>query len=330
MLSAGIYKLTAGYPQDEGMDYGLVNPQWGYWWRWYRQLPPGHWLFRTLNHLAWSTEVVAAILMLVPQTRFLGSLMILASFVFIASQIRLGFLCEMVIVGAMFFFHEGSLGAHLFASAVDPAPAVAAGNYHLLASSALWTYLLLLPVAHAGLFYNFYGRRRLPGALQHLLEFYTNLTGTIIWRVFSVDVVNFYVLISRQPRGDASARSLVSHYGWRGGFRYSHVAESIAVTSLFTTLKYYPSNSALFIERLLRYARTVPRSIDEDVIFEYVSISKDRVRFTTRVVAEYVVDVDAGTVTEHLLDPDAAIRSSHPVSPVHEGMRPGSYAPIRA
>ena len=35
MLSAGIYKFAAGYPRNEGMEVGMANPMWGYWWRFY-------------------------------------------------------------------------------------------------------------------------------------------------------------------------------------------------------------------------------------------------------------------------------------------------------
>jgi hypothetical protein len=196
-------------------------------------------------------------------------------------------------------------------------------------SLCLWTYLVLLPLAHGGLFYNFYGRRRLPGALQRLLELYTNFFGIIIWRVFSVDVVNFYILIHRQHR-DGDGRRLVSRYGWRGGFRFSHVGESIAVTSLFTTLKYHPSNESLFVARLLRYARTIPCSPDEVLVFEYVCLLKDDRGFRSSVAAEFVVDPRAGTVRERIVDGSLNIRTPHAVSPVHEGSRPGTYVPLRA
>ena len=62
-------------------------------------------------------------------------------------------------------------------------------GFSRLISAALWTYLALLPFAHAGLYYNFYARRRLAAPLQWILDRYTNLFGLIIWRVFSVDVV---------------------------------------------------------------------------------------------------------------------------------------------
>ncbi len=51
-----------------------------------------------MNQLAWGTEVVAALLMLIPATRELGAVLLILSFLFILTQIRLGFLCEMVMV----------------------------------------------------------------------------------------------------------------------------------------------------------------------------------------------------------------------------------------
>lgn len=328
MLSAGIYKLSAGYARNHGMELGMVNPEWGYWWRWWRRLSPGHSLFWTLNQLAWATEIVAAALMLVPPTRLLGAALIALSFVFIATQIRLGVLCEMVILATWLFVPAGgpldALVGRWVAPAAGPGepwPLVGA-----LLGAGLVGYLALLPLAHAGLFYNFYLRRPLPGPLQRALEAYTNFFGIIIWRVFSVDVVNFFVLIHRRPR-QGGERVLVSRYGWRGGLRYGVVCESIAVTSLFTTLKYYPSNEELFRERLLRYARTVPCRADERLVFEYVAIVKRGGRFEFVPTTEYVVDPREGSVDEVTLSDVVSTREAHAVSPVHEGLRPGSYVP---
>lgn len=334
MLSAGVYKLSAGYLRNFGMEFGLANPQWGYWWRRYAEMPPGHWIVWTLNQLAWTTEVVAALCMLIPATRFIGALLIIGSFAFIATHIRLGFLCEMVMLGGVLFFHPGSwgdraavwtvqaLGGSLGSPVAEPWPWAGAALGILL-----WGYLILLPLAHAGLFYNFYARGTLPGPLQRLLDAYTNFFGIIIWRVFSVDVVNFFVRICSEalPGGP---RTVISRYGWGGGLRFGHVCESVAVTSLFTTLKYYPSNATLFRERLLRYARTVPCPAGSALVFEYVSIRKAGRRFDTVTVAEYVVDLRAGSVEERILDGTVSVRAAHAVSPVHEGLRPGTYAPL--
>jgi hypothetical protein len=335
MLSAGIYKLTAGYARNHGMEGGMVNPEWGYWWRFFARRSPHHWIFKILNQLAWGTEVVAGILMLIPPTRLIGALLILFSFIFIATQIRLGLLCEMVIACCLLFFHPGSYGDQL-AMMIAPAAsslstattAYAPGLLNQLISFFLRAYLILLPLAHAGLFYNFYGRRRLPAPLQRALELYTNFFGIIIWRVFSVDVVNFFIRIHRRLRqAGESERTLLSRYGLTNGLRYAHVGESITVTSLFTTLKYYPSDNALFRERLLRYARTVPCPPDCVLDFEYVSVCKAPDHFQYVTVAEYEVDPAAATIEERILNETVSVHAAHAASPVFAGARPGSYAP---
>jgi hypothetical protein len=338
MLSAGIYKFTAGYARNQGMEGGMVNPQWGYWWWLYQRVRPGHPFFKFMNHMAWSLEVLAGILMLLPPTRFVGSLLMLGSFAFIATQIRLGLLCEMVIVCCFLFFHAGSFGdqlAHLLVPAAAATPGPGGGMLaavNLLVAGVLWAYLVLLPLAHASLFYNFYAHRALPKFLQRALEIYTNFFGIIIWRVFSADHTNFFVRIYHRPRSPlaGATRTLVSRTGLRAGsWRYNHVAESIVVTTLFTTLKYYPSNNELFRERLLRYARTVAIPPDSLLDFEYVTIRKGDHAFDFAAVAEYNVDVEAGTVNERTLDGSFSVRSSLSVSPVHEGVRPGSYVALK-
>src|SRR5215207_5596408 len=335
MLSAGIYKFTAGYASNHGMEGGMVNPQWGYWWWLYQKLSPRHPLFPFLNHMAWSLEVIAGVLMLLPPTRFIGGLLMLGSFVFIATQIRLALLCEMVIVCCVLFFHPGSYGDQLI-NFVIPAVTVPAtvplpDVLDKLIEIFLWLYLVLLPLAHAGLFYNFYKRRSLPAVIQRALETYTNIFGIIIWRVFSADHTNFFLRVYERPRAGSDERAIVSRFGLRNGsLRYNHVAESIVLTTLFTTLKYYPSNNELFHDRLLRYARTVKRAPDSILEFDYVSIKKADDRFEFVTVATYAVDPAAGTIDENLFDPSFSVRATLSGSPVHEGVKPGSYVPLKS
>jgi uncharacterized membrane protein YphA (DoxX/SURF4 family) len=339
MLSSGIYKLTAGYASNHGMEGGMVNPQWGYWWWLYQKLPPRHPVFHFLNHMAWSLEVLAGLLMLLPATRFIGALLMLGSFVFIATQIRLALLCEMVIVCCVLFFHPGSYGDQLInlivpASLATAAPASSMpAAVNVLLAALLWAYLILLPLAHAGLFYNFYRQKRLTNLIQRALEGYTNFFGIIIWRVFSADHTNFFIRIYERPRVPAREeplRTFVSRIGLRdGSLRYNHVAESIVVTTLFTTLKYYPSNNDLFRDRLLRYARTIKHPASSVLDFDYVSIKKGNDGFEFVTVATYAVDVGAATITERVLDGNFSVRAVLSGSPVHEGMRPGSYAPLK-
>jgi hypothetical protein len=326
MFSAGFYKLSAGYPRNHGMELGLCNPMWGYWWRSYIKRTPSSPVFWTMNQLAWATEVGAALMMVVPATRELGALLIIISFIFIATQIRLGFLTEMVIVCSLIFMSPSDvMGGWLesvFGSATPP-PVTPIAPLATGLTIALWGYLILLPIADAGLYYNFYARRALPAPLQTAVERYTNFFGIILWRVFSVDLVNFFIRIAR-VRGEKKI-PLPPLGSWP---RFNHVGEMICLTSLFTTLKYYPSNNQLFQERLFRYARTLPREPGERLVFEYVSVVKQADRFDWVPVGEFELDLDAKELTERWFDRSVSPRAAHATSPVHEGTVPGSYRPV--
>lgn len=331
MISSGFYKFRSGYLQGEGMDYGMVNPMWGLWTKFFRQRPTSHLVFRILNQIAWSSQLTSAVLMLVPATRWLGGLAEIATYAFIATQIRLGWLAEQMMLTGLIFFTSGTFIGEWWA-AHWPLPATfyttssAGPTWMILSLSvALWFQLFLKPLCHAGLFYNFYGRRRLPTPLQLALDTYSNFFGVIIWRVFTVDILNFYVNIySVAPSGQ---RSLISEWTNPRNLRFWHVGEAIVVTSLFTTLKYYPSDDALFRNRLLRYARTFSTQPGYELIFEYVSIKKISGRFQDLIACRYHVDAGTDSVRAEVVDFTCFPNAAHNTSPLHEAARPGTYAP---
>jgi len=242
----------------------------------------------------------------------------------------------MVMLCGVLFFHPGSFGeqfASFFVSPSTPAVYPASASLSIvnqLLSYGLWVYLFLLPLSYFGIYYNFFVRRHLPEPLQRVLEVYTNFFGIIMWRVFTIDLINFFPNIYRQPRSGGE-RTLITRYGWRSGsVRFSHVGESITLTCLFTTLKYYPSNQDIFVQRLLRYARTIQCPDDAVLVFEYVGIEKDEKQFAFLTVAEYIVDPLNETVAEKVLNERYDVRAAYAGSPLHEGAKPGSYAPLHS
>lgn len=331
MLSAGLFKLAAGYRDWNGMELGMANPEWGYLPSYWKQWPPRHPLFRFLNEMAWSTETVCGLLMLIPATRWAGGAGIALSFVFILTQIRLGFLCEMVIVCCLLFFGPGTFVDQaitaLWRTTGLPAAQVGApfpSSLTALFIAGCWVYLALLPFVRAGMFYNQLLHRRLPAPLQRALDAYANTFGLILWRVFTTDVVNFFVRVWEPAEG---ARRQITDFG-RGGFsRFSQVAECIALTSVFTTLKYFPGNSRLFEDKLVRYARTIPRRSGGPLVFEWVHVLAEPGAFAWVPVAEFAVDPERGSVVETTLSQHFSVRQGSSSSPLHEGARPGSYAP---
>lgn len=332
MLSAGLYKLAAGYRDWNGMELGMANPEWGYLPSFWKRWPPRHGLFRFLNEMAWGTEIVCGLLMLIPATRWAGGAGIALSFVFILTQIRLGFLCEMVIVCCLLFFAPGTLvdqwiGGAWMNAGLPLAQSGAQFSATTIAAftAACWIYLALLPVVRAGMFYNQLMHRRLPALLQRALDAYANTFGLILWRVFTTDVVNFFVRIWEPASG---SRREITNFRQGGFGRFSQVAECIALTSVFTTLKYFPSNGKLFEDKLVRYARTIPRQSTEPLIFEWVHVLAESKAFAYVPVAEFVVDPERGSVHESTLSNHFSVRAGSRSSPLHEGARPGSYAPL--
>ncbi len=332
IFSSGIYKLRSGYRLGEGMDYGLVNPMWSYWPDFFRKLPTSHPVFRFLNQSAWISQLVSTVLMLLPVTRWLGGLAEMATYLFIATQIRLGWLAEQMMLTGLLFFTVGSPAGRWW-DAHWSVPGQFTGASHgasailvISLQTLLWLQLILTPLCHAGLFFNYYGRRRLPAPLQRLLDAYANFFGIIIWRVFSVDHLNFHVNVHHAaPAG--GTRILLSKWSAPGDLRFWHVGEAITVTSLFTTLKYYPADSALFRDRVFRYAQTLSCPAGHDLIFSYHAIRKVDGRYADRLVCEYHVNPRAKTMRIIALEEDFSAAAAHGTSPLHPGTRPGSYAP---
>jgi hypothetical protein len=330
-LSAGFYKYFGGYKSGSGMEYGMANPMWGYWSAYFSKIAPGSLLFKVLNFFAWFFEIVAAVLMLIPALMGWGGLLFSAMFVFILTQIRLGFLCHMAILIGCVYSTQGDVLSgwcvSLDAAQVLPVPGAGIQIPVLFQKALAWaltTHTFLIPICFAGLWYNHLGRRRLPGFLQTWLDRYTNWFGVIIWRVFSSDLTRFRVTIFAGAKRETLSR--VSRFGESAEFaggRYQQVYEAITAVCLFTTLNYYPDRKDLFHTKLLRYAKTL-ESEAGFVRFDIDVINKASDRFVQEHAASYTVDLASGSVIEN----ERIAGWFHPVGQtlVHAGQRPGSYA----
>jgi len=329
MIAAGIYKIAAGYARGEGFEIGLVNPWWGHYPLLGRLLPANSIVFVVMNQLAYATEILCGIGFLVPQVAPFAGLVLGVSFLAIGRLIRLTALAEMVAVCALLYVFPGDAIDRALAfvplAPVATEASVWATPAILALAIMLGLYLALLPLAYAGMAINLYGKRRLHPLLQRPLDVWTQLFGLILWRVFTTDVINFFAEISVDDNGERRSIAVPGKLFGRWGMRYRHVGEFITLASIFTTLKYYPHEPALFERRILTYARSLRES--HPIVFTYVTIAKEGNRFAFRPVVEFVVDPAAGTVTEKALDPTFDVRRPAHGSPVTPGTLPGSYAP---
>lgn len=329
MIAAGIYKIAAGYTRGEGFEIGLVNPWWGQYPWIGRILPADSPVFKVMNYLAFATEILCGIGFLIPAIAPFAGVLLALSFLGIGRIIRLTALAEMVGVCTLLYVFPGDLVDRALAFVPAAPVAASAPSWAVpfigLLAALLGAYLVLLPFAYVGMAINFYAKRRLRPLLQRGLDLFTQFFGLILWRVFTADVINFYADIAVEREGVRTPVAVPGPLFGRWGLRYRHVGEFITLASIFTTLKYYPHDPGLFERRILAYARSFRE--EAVIIFTYVAIKKDGVRFSFRPAAEFRVDPIAGTVTERTLDVNFEVRRPADRSPVAPGTSPGSYAP---
>lgn len=323
MICAGFYKYCVGYLHHDGMEYGRVNPFWGYHWRFFCQRKPDGFYPQLMNRLACLVEIVGGICMLIPgQLQVLGAASISLSFVYVSLFIRLGRLAWlMVLLPALFWpGFENSLP-------VNPALTLNPPEFVLQMFRGLgYGYLALLPLVKFTQYANLLKNWSWPKPLQTWLDRYANGVPIIMWRVFTPDVTNFYVRI-RDQRGaylvNEETYSL-SHWS-RPWFklRMLHVCESIALTSVFTTLRYFPSRPELFEQKLLEYSRSLGDF--PELTYEVVAIFKASECFEFCHVESARVDLRTGEVRRERVHEGYDFSQPSKFSPVREASHPGSY-----
>jgi len=335
MLCAGSYKVAVGFWRGNGMEFGRVNPIWGYHWKYFSGKNPEGLYPRLMNMLASGGEILAGVLLLVPHpwAQLAGAALVSLSFFYVSLFIRLGRLAWLMVLLPAFYIPEVLTSAQVSSPLLQIPP-----PWLWLAATPFWLFMAMLPFLKFTQYYNLFGNRALPPPLQNLFAGISNFIPVIVWRVFTPDVINFFVRIARW---DGTKRSVVvdetsiySYHIWRAPWlklRFLHVCESIALVSVFTTLKYFPSKPELFEERLTRYAKSVVADLDsacDRLEFEYVAIQKAECCWEFRPVLRYLVDLQGERVTSEVLEPGFDPAKPALFSPVRESSRPGTFEPV--
>lgn len=334
MIDSGINKIFHGYPQNMGMNYGMANPAWSYWPEFFHKLPFHHPLFTLSNHAAYIFQILGGVLMLIPGLKWFGAFLICAGFLGVKCIIRLGVLCDMLmLITAIYTVPNGWLH-QIILGVMRPLSPEILGIYEAptilneVIRLFFYAYLILLPAAKLGMYYNLYGKKSLPEFLQIFLEKFTNAFGIILWRVFTIDTVDFFIRTYFEDR-QTKQRTLYTRYGrwqWGGNNRFLWVGESVMMDIVFNTERFFPQ-TGLLRQRLLRYAKTMPCPENSAVVFEYVVIRPDEKGYPHIPAKEFRVDLENGTVEQVILNHSVTAPLIHTCSPVQAGKRPGSYAP---
>lgn len=338
MLCAGLYKALSGYLRDEGMEYGRVNPMWGYHWRFFNKKNPFGFYPRLMNAVACFVEIISGIFILCPNSSMqtMGALAITLSFLYVACFIRLGRLSVLMALLPFMLWQSVRSGA------IEPHAMLTLPTW--LESCLLFTiyaYIAALPVFKVIQYYNYLAQKPLPFGLQKPFDRCMNWIPIIIWRVFTADLVNFYVRIYAVgpsfPQGekavvDESTYDLTQKGPILLKMRFLHVCESIALTSVFTTLKYFKDNFAAFENKLTSYSESIIGAMalpDQEHVselrYEYVSITKGEHGFNNRHVASFIWERATHKVRIEKLDPDFDPSTLSAHSPIKQAAAPGTY-----
>lgn len=341
LACSGTYKSLSGYLKDEGMEYGLANPIWGYEWKLFKRLSPRNLFLRAQDRMAALSQILMGLLLalspLYPPLGWIGAVMCIGTFFYLTFTVRLGRLAPLMMIVALPYLPN--LGVRLAGGltlARDLSPVALPGVWVELLGALTCAYIALLPLVKVMQYTNLFLSRRFPQPLQALLTRYANWVPIIMWRVFTPDVTNFFIRIrSVDPQSgvstaiadETSAYSYSARSPWALKLRYLHVTESIAVTTVFTTLKYFSSQRELFEQKLIAYAHTVGDGIFE---FEYVAILKGETSFDFLPVSRFRVDTRTDQITEQKLVPDFDYRAPAAYSHIKETVGYGTYVPARA
>ena len=333
MLCAGSYKIAVGYLRGNGMEFGQVNPIWGYHWKYFSKKNSGGFYPSLMNVLAASTEILSGILLLVPDPRsqIVGAILVSLSFLYVSFSIRLGRLAWLMALLPAVFLPGVLEGAKRDSAILGQLP----HEWLVVLAIPFWIFMGLLPFIKLTQYYNLFANRALPSLLQAVITKIADGVPVIMWRVFTPDVTNFFVRIYKKEYkgkkllvGEANTYEYKNWSNFWIKIRFLNVVESIALVNVFNTAKYFPSKPQLFKERLIRYAKSIASSYDlqiEELEFEYVIVKKMTENFLFKPVMNIVVNLREDQIVKEVIDPEFDLSDTALLSPIRECTSAGTY-----
>jgi hypothetical protein len=243
MVSAGIFKSLNGYLSGSGIEYGLVNPVWSYWYKKWLVLPSNSRVFKFLNILSVLSEILISLFLVFPVTWILSSWILIVTFILLMITVRLGTLpITMIIIGLTVFYSQKIIMENQIL-----------GNDFLNYLSD--AYILLLVMNYIWV-WSYNRKKQLPFLIRKVAEASHRITGAIIWSVFTAGLTTNYFELN----------NYVKKKGLLGNFHFVDintpdygVHSGITLTTLSTYRNYFPNNLKQWDERCLLYFLANPQ-----------------------------------------------------------------------
>lgn len=239
---SAVYKIKSGYLTDRGINIGLVNPQWSYFPNFWQKISPFSIKFKILNFLSIYMELLGGIFLCIPKTQIAGFTLITLTFLAVATTVRLGVLCIQIILSVSIVFIN-TLETKNLTYRHDVLKII----LFIIIIAEIISYLVNFMILTKEYNFKFIIRR----FVQLMNKYY----GISLWRVFTSDITSIYVEV--YAKNKFGEYKLLSEWDKWNCFRYRNVGESITITSIFTTLKYFPADSNLFENKLLTHSYSI-------------------------------------------------------------------------
>lgn len=330
ILCSGLYKSLTGYLNCDGMEYGLANPLWSYFFSYFAKVNPKNIFFKIQNITACVLQIIAGLCICFSPINhllgYLGGTLVFLSFIYLLPLIRLGRLSAiMMSIGILFLPDINFSFLEINKNVIQISDYIDEKFLNGLFKTLFLIYLPLLIIIKITQYLNLFKNIYWPLNINFFFSKIANFFPIIIWRVFTPDVTNFYIMIRLRDKINNSTKTLVenSTYEYSGfhsfwtKFRYLHVMESIVLTTLFNSLRYFHNNPKLFNERLLRYSKTLPNHLDKIITYNYILIEKASTNFNYTHLKSFIVDTKKDTINTMEVGQSELISKSSTYSPVH-------------
>jgi len=315
---SGIYKLNSGFTMKNsfGINIGLCNEMWAYKPDLFVNIPPKSWLFKIAQLISTWGEIIGGLLLITGFFAKVGSLILITMFIGIGFFIRLGLLVPQLVFCLLLPFIDVSTTNYGIDNTVQFIPNTLACLLALLVVGEFMSYIFFLDQSQI---YNFKGIRK----LHKVARFYSRYFGTILWRVFTPDITSLHINVFTTD--DEGKRTLLSKWkDWRC-LRFRFVGEAVTLTSIFTTLRYYPSNQDLFEKRLLSYVNSLKCSGSKFVEFEISRVKLGKSHSELELVSRFKVDLNSKLIMETPLTLDYDLRMPEFLSKIRPDSKIGEY-----
>lgn len=289
MVMAGLYKGFLGYMRNEGVEYGLVNPMWGKFYKFFKEVPPNSWIYQVNNWIAFLGEALTGLLFFIPESRILGVVLLFGIFLFILATIKVGVL-PLMMMGSMILYLP-SIPFHFLQATVKLPIDLYAPALTPWIKGLFIGYLVLLVIAYIVLLLKHIWEIKIPWVLQKIIDY----RPVFQWGVFTKSVTDYVVTIETISKETGETIELI----FDGvGIHHHH---SSMLMSMFGLEKFHQieGNTSTFYGKMVAHAKTLqPKMLVNDFAYKYhlYEIVKTEKGFDYQPLASFAVDIQSDRV----------------------------------